>query len=261
MNYRIQSYPRSRIATLDVVEIGKQKHHVSGFFEVDVSESRRKIREFNRRREDKISFTSWMIKVIGSTLKQHDTACAFLKGKNKLMIFEDINVSLLVEKEVNDHKVPIPLLLERIQDKKIEVIAARINEARNKKFTKQDIVLQRKSGMMERFYYYLPGFLRRLIWKFILKHPKFAFAKMGNVAITSLGMMGRVNGWFLPISIHPVCFGIGAIIKKPVVVENQIVVREMLNLSVLLDHDLMDGANMARLISDLVKNIEAGKFL
>lgn len=81
---------------------------------------------------------------------------------------------------------------------------------------------------------------------------------MGNVAFTSLGMMSIINGWFIPISVHPICFGIGSIIKKPRVVNNTIEIREMLNVSILLDHDVIDGAQMARFIGDLSKNIEKG---
>jgi len=111
---------------------------------------------------------------------------------------------------------------------------------------------------MERLYYILPGFARRTVWKYLLRHPKIAFRKMGNVAFTSLGMMGKVNGWFIPISVHPICFGAGSVVKKPVVVDDKIEIREILHLSVLMDHDVMDGANMARLIRDLVKNVERG---
>lgn len=81
---------------------------------------------------------------------------------------------------------------------------------------------------------------------------------MGNVAFTSIGMMGKINGWFIPISVHPICFGIGSIIKKPVVIDNRIEIREILHMSILLDHDVIDGAPMARFISDLSKNIEEG---
>ena len=81
---------------------------------------------------------------------------------------------------------------------------------------------------------------------------------MGNVAFTSIGMMGKINGWFVPISVHPICFGIGSIIKKPVVVENEIVIRDILNVSILIDHDVMDGAPMARFINELKTNIENG---
>lgn len=81
---------------------------------------------------------------------------------------------------------------------------------------------------------------------------------MGNVAITSIGMIGSANGWFIPISVHPLCFGIGKIAKKPLVVNDKIQIREVLIMTVLLDHDVIDGAQMARFISKLSENLELG---
>ena len=81
---------------------------------------------------------------------------------------------------------------------------------------------------------------------------------MGNVAFTSIGMMGKVNGWFIPISVHPICFGVSSMIKKPAVIDDKIEIREMLNMTILLDHDVIDGAPMARFVSDLTKNVESG---
>lgn len=95
----------------------------------------------------------------------------------------------------------------------------------------------------------------------MLRHPKLAHRKMGNVAITSIGMMGQVKGWFIPISVHPICFGLSSIVKKPVAVDNKVEIREMLQLSVLVDHDVIDGAPMARFISELSGNIERGLVL
>ena len=53
-------------------------------------------------------------------------------------------------------------------------------------------------------------------------------------------------------------FGIGSIIKKPAVIDNEIAIREILNVSILIDHDVMDGAPMARFINELRINIENG---
>lgn len=92
----------------------------------------------------------------------------------------------------------------------------------------------------------------------MLRHPKFAYRKMGNVAVTSVGMFGEINGWFIHTSVHPISFGIGSVIKKPVVIDNEIKIREVLNMTVLIDHDVIDGASMVRFISDLVKHIENG---
>jgi pyruvate/2-oxoglutarate dehydrogenase complex dihydrolipoamide acyltransferase (E2) component len=257
LNYKTHKFPTSRIATIDVCEIGKRKHHVTGLIELDVTKSREKIREYNRKSSAKISFTAWMIGVIGITIKKYEMAASYLKGKNKQVIFDDVNVSIVVEKELSGQKVPIPLIIEKADKTSIESITKQINQARSKKLTDRDIVLQKKANKMERVYYILPGFMRRYVWKFLLRHPKLAFKNMGNVAITSVGMMGNVKGWFIPISVHPVCFGLSSIVKKPIVIDEKVVIREMLSMSILLDHDVMDGAPMARFINELVRNIES----
>jgi hypothetical protein len=62
----------------------------------------------------------------------------------------------------------------------------------------------------------------------MLNHSKFTYNKMGNVIITSLGTIGKINGWFIHKSIHPISFGIGFVIKKPVVINDKIKIREIL---------------------------------
>lgn len=257
-DYTIHSFPKSRIATIDVCETGRKKHHVAGLIELDVTSSREKIRAFNRNSQLKISFNGWLISIISTTLKKHDSAASFLAGKNKQIIFDDINVSLLVEKKINGQRVPMPLLITKADKSSPVLVTQQIENARNGELSEKDIVLQKQSGFMERLYYHFPGFARRWVWRYLLRHPKIAFSKMGNVAFTSIGMMGKVNGWFIPTSVHPICFGMSSIVKKPVVIDDAIVIREMLNMTILLDHDVIDGAPMARFISDLVKNIESG---
>lgn len=257
-NYKIQKFPPSRIATMDVCEMGKRKHHVSGLLELDVTKARQDLRSYNRKHSEKVSFNAFLISTISKSLMQYEHVAAYLKGKRRLLIFQDINLSLVVEKVIEGQKVPIPLIIEKAQELSLESITSQISGAKNKALTEKDLVLHRKNSRLDRLYFFLPGFLRRLFWKYLLSHPKQAYKKMGNVAFTSIGMMGRVNGWFVPISVHPVCFGISAVIKKPVVVNNQIEIRDILNLSILFDHDVLDGAPMARFISDLSKNIENG---
>jgi len=257
-NYKIQEFPNSRIASMDACEIGRHKHHIAVLLEFDVTESRKKVREYSQSNPAKISFNAWLIHVIAQTIKKHETASSYLMGKKKLIIFNDINISVIVEKSLNGTKVPIPLVIEKANEISIEAIAAKISMAKEQKLTSKDITLQKKTIQIERIYYLLPRLFRLSFWKYLLKHPKFAFSKMGNVAFTSIGMMGNINGWFIPISVHPICFGIGSIIKKPAVADDKIAIRDILKVSVLIDHDVMDGAPMARFINELKINIENG---
>lgn len=258
--YSLHKFPKSRIATIDVCDIGLKKHHIAALIEVDVTASRQKIRAYNKNTGN-ISFSAWLIKAIGAAIHGHKRSGAYLRGKREVVLFEDVNISFLVEKELNGEKVPFPILFKKVNELSLEDITRQLTNSKNEQVNEKDIVLHRKSTKAERLYYHMPGFMRRFIWKIMLRQPVSTFNRMGNAAVSSVGMMGRINGWFIPISIHPVCFGIGSIIKKPVVVNDKIEIREMMNMTILIDHDVMDGAPMARFIAELSKNIERGIYL
>lgn len=249
--------PPTRIATFDIFSIGLRKHHVIALLEFDVTDARSKLKEL-RRKGMNVTFNAWLIKTISDSLDRHKEAAAFLYSKKKLIVFDDINVSVIVEKKIEATKIPIPLVIEKANKKSAAEISYEIDEAKKLKLSDKNIVLGKESNFAERLYYHMPGFLRSLVWKIILGNPERAFRKMGNVSITSVGMMGEINGWFIHKSIHPVSFGIGSVIKKPVVVGKDILIREILNMTILADHDVIDGAPMVRFLNDLTKDIERG---
>ena len=253
--YKYHKIPKSRIATFDVVSVGMLRHHVSALLEFDVTDSRLKLRELKNSGK-KVTFNAWIIKVIGNTLSRHPEAAAYLCSKKKLITFDDINISIIVEKILDDKRVPIPLVLKKTNEKTVAEITREIEDAKNQTLSEDGIVLNKQSKFYERLYYILPGFLRRYIWKFMLRHPKIAYGNMGNAVVSSLGMMGKINGWFIPKSVHPVCFGIGSVIKKPAVIKDEIKIREILNMTILFDHDVIDGAPMVRFLKDLTFDIE-----
>lgn len=257
-NFRFQNIVRSRIATFDIFEIGLGKHHISAMLEFDVTESRAKIREL-RKKGIQVSFNAWLIKVIATLLGRYPEAASFVYSRKKLIIFDDINVSLIVEKKIGDTKVPIPLVIEKADKKSATEISREIEAAKNQELKTGDIVLKKESSAYQKLYYHMPGFIRRIFWRWLLNNPKAAYRTMGNVSVTSVGMMGRINGWFIHKSVHPVAFGIGSVLVKPVIINNEIKSREVLNMTILVDHDVIDGAPMVRFLGDLTESIETGK--
>lgn len=259
-SFSYKKIPQSRIATFDTFSVGLLKHHVSAILEFDVTDIRKKLQKL-RKSGVNISFNGWLIKVISSVLMKYPEAAAFLYSKRKMLIFYDINISLMVEKKIGDNKVPIPLVIEKTNEKSALDITMEIENAKKQELTGNDIVLKKKSTLSEKLYYKMPGFLRRTVWRYMLGNPEIAFKKMGNVVITSVGMMGRVNGWFIQKSVHPLSFGVGSVLKKPVVIGDEIKIREILNMTILVDHDVIDGAPMVRFLNDLTKYIECGELI
>ncbi|MBI1928552.1 2-oxo acid dehydrogenase subunit E2, partial [Candidatus Poribacteria bacterium] len=84
----------------------------------------------------------------------------------------------------------------------------------------------------------------------------------GTFTITNLGMYG-VDA-FTPIINLPQCaiLGVGRIVSKPAVYNDQIVPRQMMGLSLTFDHRVVDGAPAARFLETLRQHIEdAGLWL
>lgn len=257
-SYQFKNIARSRVATFDIFAVGLEKHHIVAMLEFDVTSSRARLRTL-RKDGITISFNAWLIKIIGSVLNIHKEAAAYRYNKRRLILFNDINVSVIVEKKIGDVKVPIPLVIEKVNEKTAVEITREIELAKQQELGSDDIVLKRDTAAYERFYYHLPGFVRRLFWKILLRLPKAAFKTMGNVAVTSVGMVGKINGWFIHKSVHPISFGVGSVLRKPVAVDDEIKIREILNMTILVDHDVIDGAPMVRFLDDLTNYIETGK--
>lgn len=257
-NHKFQKIVSTRIATFDIFEVGMGKHHISAMLEFDVTESRAKLREL-RKKGVSVSFNAWLIKVIATVLNEYPEAAAYVYNRKKLIIFDDINVSLIVEKKTGDTKVPIPLVIEKADKKSAEEISGEIDDTRSQDLKKGDIVLKQQSSAYQRLYYHLPRFIRRLFWLLLLRNPKAAFRTMGNVSVTSVGMIGKVNGWFIHKSVHPISFGVGSVLMKPVIINSEVKPREILNMTVLVDHDVIDGAPMVRFLGDLTEYIEKGR--
>ena len=98
-------YPSSRQFTMDLGQIGRAKHHVKALLEVDATEAR-KIRQ-HRQAGKKIAFTAWLIKTIADCAALHPPVCGLNRPKkNQVLVFNDVDVSIVVEKEVGGVRSP-----------------------------------------------------------------------------------------------------------------------------------------------------------
>jgi pyruvate dehydrogenase E2 component (dihydrolipoamide acetyltransferase) len=78
----------------------------------------------------------------------------------------------------------------------------------------------------------------------------------GTFTITNLGSLDIET--FLPVINVPECaiLGVGAIIKKPVAVNDQVIIRPRMGLTLAFDHRLTDGAPAARFLQRLKQLVE-----
>jgi pyruvate/2-oxoglutarate dehydrogenase complex dihydrolipoamide acyltransferase (E2) component len=94
----------------------------------------------------------------------------------------------------------------------------------------------------------------------VMRHdPTIRISTSGTVFVTSVGMFGKgQSGWGITTTPHSLSLVVGSISWKPAVVEGLIEPREILNLTVLFDHDVVDGAPATRFVRRLLELIESG---
>ena len=71
-------------------------------------------------------------------------------------------------------------------------------------------------------------------------------------------MFSTIPGYIIPYIGGPKAsaFAIGSITKKPIVIKDKIEIREVINITAVFNHDIIDGAPAARFINRLRTIIE-----
>lgn len=254
-------YPSSRQLTFDLGKIGLGKHHVKALLEVDVTEARRIIKQ-NRHAGNKISFTAWLIKTIADCVALHPPVAGVNQAKsNRVLVFNEVDISTVVEKDVNGVRVPLPYVIRKADQKSVCEIQQEIESAKSQQIGGEgDYVLgETYSTTGMKLFVRLPQWLRLFLMRaLVLNHPQRVKDMMGTVMITTAGMVGHTRGWIVPFSMHPLCLALGSLNEQAAVYRGEIQKREILHITVLIDHDVIDGVPAARFVDDLVKRLQSG---
>lgn len=100
----------------------------------------------------------------------------------------------------------------------------------------------------------LPMWLGRWMYRLAMGNFTRRAKLQGTFTITSLGH--RPIQSFYPIISNTLCFGVGSIEEKPVVIDGQIVIRSMMKLSLAFDHRAIDGALAADILAEVKESLE-----
>lgn len=180
-------------------------------------------------------------------------------GRRRRVVFHDVDVAVMIERTVEGVAVPLPKVLRSTDAKSLEEIESEIRAAGSQAIsgTRDYELGRRRSPVLMRLFYRLPQFLRLAVMRSILRNPERRKRTMGTVIVTSVASDIRFPGWNIPKTMHNLAVGLGSVVRKPRVVGNDVLPRDVLHLTVVLDHDVVDGAPAARFASRLVRNLES----
>ncbi len=86
--------------------------------------------------------------------------------------------------------------------------------------------------------------------------------RVGTVAVTAVGMFADGGGHGItPMSLMSIEVVVGGMTQRPRVVDDEVTVRDMLDLTLAIDHNVVDGAPATRFGAELREIIESAAVL
>jgi len=170
----------------------------------------------------KLTFMPYIVKAVALCLKEHPYLNTSLEGE-EIILKKYYNIGVAVDTEEG---LIVPVV-KGAEAKDIKTIAKDIdklaNDARSKKVNLMDL-------------------------------------RGGTFSVSNLGSVGVE--FFTPIINYPesAILGVGRVTEKPVVRSGKIEIRKMLPLSLTYDHRIVDGAQAARFVNDLIERLQLCEF-
>ena len=218
------------------------------------------IEEHKVRTGEQLSFTGYLTFCLARAVDEDKAVQAYLKGRKQLVVFDDVDVGLMIERKIGDKRALMGHVIRGANHKTYREIHQEIRSVQSKP-------VPPSRGMPSWFQSAVllppgrcPGWFRcfALIWPCAVTR-RFSRPWQARLALPRWVCLARARaaGGWLPVT-HGLDLVVGGIAWKPAVVEGRIEPREILNLTVVFDHDVIDGAPAARFTRRLVELIESG---
>ena len=256
--YRVVDLPLGRRVWINALDLSGPTHWMYGLLEVDVTFARQLIAEHEASTGEALSFTGFLVYCLACAVDEDKSVQAYLKGRKQLILFDDVNVGVMIEHKDGEKTALMGHIIQAANRKTFREIHEEIRSV-------QYEPIPSNRGMPDWFRsaMTMPWPLSKLVHAFLAmatrRNPTMRVSTSGTVFVTAVGMFGKGHsGWGIATTPHSLGLVVGSTAWKPGVVDGRIEPREILNLTVLFDHDVVDGAPAARFTKRLIELIESG---
>jgi pyruvate/2-oxoglutarate dehydrogenase complex dihydrolipoamide acyltransferase (E2) component len=256
--YQVVEIPPARRAWLNILDLPRPTLSMYGLLEVDVTVGRHFIAQHKARTGETLSFTGFLTSCLARAVDENKEVQACRKGSHQLVLFDEVNVGLMVERQFGQTRALTGHVIRGANHKSFREIHREIRSVQATPVPPgSEMPAWFRTAML--LPWPLSGLIKALIGWATRRDPTIPVSMAGTVGVTAVGMFGRGHsGWGLETTRHSLDLVVGSTAWKPAVVEGRIEPREILNLTVVFDHHVIDGAPAARFTRRLVELIESG---
>jgi pyruvate/2-oxoglutarate dehydrogenase complex dihydrolipoamide acyltransferase (E2) component len=244
-SYNVKPFSPFRKASVDLLNAASRKNMIHALIEVDITSTRQTIKKIRKEEKKYLSLIGYILFCTSKALDNYKHLQAYRDWRNKLIIFDDIDISTTVERKINDEYEVIPKIIRKANHKDMFEISEEIRKAKTEPIHKAEVYKSIKK------YLAIPFFIRRFFFRFLDRFPILMKNKAGTIMVTSSNSAALGNAWGIPVASHTVNLTIGGIANKLKKINGSIVETENLCLTISFDHNIVDGAPASRFIRHL----------
>lgn len=241
--FQAQPWPIVRNALISVLN-QHRPHTVYGFGEIDVTNALALISRYRRELRIAVSFHAFVAYCLAQAARQHPVMHTYRRGRS-LIRFDDIDVGTAIDRRLpGGIRLAVGYTIRAAQRKSLAEINMELRRATNIDLGSDPTVQLRRRVAA------LPGFIRNMISRRIMKDPMLLKRFHGTIGLTNLQSPGVPRSFHaLPPNIFTYTMAIGSIVDRDG--------RKFLCLSGGADHAIVDGLPLSRFAATLTTMLES----
>jgi chloramphenicol O-acetyltransferase len=244
---RIVKVPWARQLVVDVGRVSGRRHSIHGLFEVDVTSARQALRAHRRDTSEDLSFTAFVVGCVARAVAAEPAVQAYRDLRGREVIFPEVDVALPIEVELEGVPFAFTHVLRDAGRRSLRGLHDEIRAVQADPTVSPSV----RKETWARAYLLIPAVLRTGLLGALHRLPYRQRALAGTVGVTAVGMFAGGGGWGIAFQLHTLSIVIGGITLRPALSAGHLVEREWLQLTVSVDHDVVDGAPAARFVHRL----------
>jgi len=198
----------------------------------------------------KFSTVSYVLYAAARVLDRHPQANTAIQGRSRPRVAEYpvVNGKVTFDKTIGDQRVVLSTVLPSLHTATMEEIQQGLE-----RFRDADIGDLPELAAL-RVLHRLPPAVARFLYHRAIRPLPGRAGRMGTFSVTSLGH--RAVDGFQSVGGTTVTFGVGRVLDRPVVRDEQVAVAPMMRLNLAFDHRVIDGAEAADVLTEVKDELE-----
>ena len=244
-------FPPNRRAVTQALRAGRRIAPIHGLFSVDVTRAR----ELLASEPGSPSLTAFILACVGQAAAAHPEVHAYRDWRGRLITHRFVDVVAMIEVGTDEGSFPLAHVVRDADIRPVADIGVEIRRAKDDPRSSSGGRLLTGVGSKLAL---VPGAFTFL---YLAMARSSSVRRMaGTVSVTSVGMFAGGEGFGIGLPTLPtLAVLVGGSGPRPRAIDGVVEIREMLDLTVTVDHNVVDGAPAARFIEHLRDLIESAQ--